>query len=181
MTGEERRAAILETIRNSAGPISGTALAKKYQVSRQIIVQDIALLRVANYEIYSTSRGYRLSENQTAEEISGDTDGVTRVFEVSHTDSQIEDELNIIVDNGGKALDVFVNHEVYGSIHGDLNILCRRHVQEFMEGIQSGKSRPLKNLTSGIHFHTVAADSEATLDIIERELQNRGFLIGVEN
>lgn len=151
MTGEERRKAIIEIISKSTKPVSGTALAKQFQVSRQVIVQDIALLRAADYDIYSAARGYMLmpslSENKN-KEVSKDTDAITRVFHVSHTDEQMEDELNTIVDMGGRVLDVYVEHAVYGAIRTALPIACRRHVQEFMSSIHSGKSTPLKNLTS---------------------------------
>lgn len=192
MTGEERRNALLDTIRKADNPISGAALAKKYQVSRQIIVQDIALLRKQHAEIQATPRGYMIlntsgkqmlnKEDKTEKNVSGSDEIIVqtsmkqRVFCVSHTDEQIEEELNTIVDMGGKVLDVFVKHEVYGSIRAELPLNCRRHVQEFMEGIRSGKSMPLKNLTSGLHYHTVVADSEETLDIIEKELKRKGFL-----
>ena len=119
MTGEERRKAIIEIISKSTKPVSGTALAKQFQVSRQVIVQDIALLRAADYDIYSAARGYMLmpslSENKN-KEVSKDTDAITRVFHVSHTDEQMEDELNTIVDMGGRVLDVYVEHAVYGAI-----------------------------------------------------------------
>ena len=44
-----RRAAISETLRTAEKPVSASALARRYQVSRQIIVGDIALLRAAGY------------------------------------------------------------------------------------------------------------------------------------
>ncbi len=91
MTGEERRLEILNSIKMAKSPVSGAALANKYHVSRQVIVQDIALLRAANYEISSTNRGYVIHMPHK----------VTRVFSVFHTDEQIEDELNTIVDMGG--------------------------------------------------------------------------------
>ena len=178
MTGEERRSDLLKTIGESKTPISGAALAGKYQVSRQVIVQDIALLRASHYEIDSTPRGYRLAAWPPAGEKTGTTEAqVTRVFQVFHTDNQIEDELNTIVDNGGRVRDVFVEPQVYGAIRGDLSIKCRRHVREFMESIRSGQSSPLKNLTSGVHYHTVEADCEETLDLIDRELDKKGYLL----
>ena len=179
MTGEERRKAIIEIISKSTKPVSGTALAKQFQVSRQVIVQDIALLRAADYDIYSAARGYMLmpslSENKN-KEVSKDTDAITRVFHVSHTDEQMEDELNTIVDMGGRVLDVYVEHAVYGAIRTALPIACRRHVQEFMSSIHSGKSTPLKNLTAGDHYQTVEADDEDTLDYIEKALKEKGYL-----
>lgn len=191
MTGEERRNGLLNTIRESAEPISGAALAKKYQVSRQVIVQDMALLRAAHHEIYATPKGYVILQSKLDHATDKKADlqkkrmiqqkqaaSVSREYKVSHTDEQIEDELNTIVDMGGKVIDVVIKHEVYGTIRADLPIHCRRHVQEFVEEIQSGKSQPLKNLTSGgIHYHTVEADSEETLDFIEQELQKKGYLI----
>jgi hypothetical protein len=176
MTGEARREKILSMLREAGGPISGAALAKNAQVSRQVIVQDIALLRAAHHEITSTSRGYLLEEDDRNKEAVSDSSRY-RVYHVSHSDEQIEDELNTIVDNGGKVLDVFVEHEVYGSIRAELKVQCRRHVQDFLEEIRSGKSSPLKNLTFGTHYHTVEADSEETLDIIEKELKKKDYLL----
>lgn len=177
MTGEERRREIIKTMRELKEPVSGATLARKYKVSRQVIVQDIALLRAMHYGVVSTARGYQLKDGDDRAQGRSKDDSFRRVFHVSHTDAQIEEELNTIVDNGGKVLDVFVEHAVYGPIRADLKVSCRRHVQDFLEDIQSGKSSPLKNLTSGIHFHTVAADSEETLDIIEGELKKRGYLL----
>lgn len=180
MTGEDRRNEMIKVIKEATTPISGTALAKKFQVSRQIVVQDIAILRAADYRIFSTPKGYIL-ETAVQNVVLGQTDkqkGYTRVYHVSHSDEQIEEELNSIVDMGGRLIDVFVEHEIYGVIKADLPIHCRRHVQEFMEGILSGKSSPLKNLkTGGVHYHTVEADCEKTLDLIEGELRKKGFLV----
>lgn len=167
MTGQERRDAMIEMIRNSEKPVSGTALAKEFAVSRQVIVQDIALIRAAGYEVLSTHRGYLL----------GHKGAVTRIFKVSHTDEEIADELNLIVDLGGKVQDVQVNHKVYGRMKADLGIHSRKQVQDFVEEIHSGKSSPLKNITSNYHYHTVEADSEEVLDLIGEELNERGYLV----
>lgn len=167
MTGQERRDAMIEMIRNSEKPVSGTALAKEFAVSRQVIVQDIALIRAAGYEVLSTHRGYLL----------GHKGAVTRIFKVSHTDEEIADELNLIVDLGGKVQDVQVNHKVYGRMKADLGIHSRKQVQDFVEEIRRGKSSPLKNITSNYHYHTVEADSEEVLDLIGEELNKRGYLV----
>lgn len=167
MTGEERRERILDTIKSSSAPVAGARLAEQLEVSRQVIVQDIALLRAAGEDILSTNRGYYIRRRKN----------VTKEFKVSHTDEQIEDELNQIVDLGGKVLDVFVNHKVYGRIQAELNIGSRRQVKDFVETIRSGKSSPLKNITSNYHYHTVEADSEETLALIEKMLIEKGYLI----
>ena len=167
MTGSERRNAIINQIRSSSAPVPGKALAASYDVSRQVIVQDIALIRAAGYDIISTNRGYILSEDTA----------VSRTFKVRHTDSQLEEELNAIVDLGGCVKNVMVNHKVYGRMEAELNITSRRKVKEFITDIRSGKSSPLKNITSDYHYHVVEADSEETLDLIEEMLREKGFLV----
>ena len=167
MTGSDRRSAIVEYIRNSEIPVSGKTLAAVFDVSRQVIVQDIALIRAAGYDIISTNRGYIINEPHLAR----------RVFKVRHTDEQLEEELNAIVDLGGKVCDVIVNHRVYGRLEAELNITSRRKVAEFIADIKNGKSSPLKNITSDYHYHTVEADSEETLDLIGKMLREKGFLI----
>ncbi|MCD8077547.1 MAG: transcription repressor NadR [Lachnospiraceae bacterium] len=165
MSGEERREQIVEAIRGRM--LSGTDLSRKMGVSRQVIVQDIALLRTAGYDILSTRRGYILQEGASCR----------RIFHVTHDDQHTEDELNIFVDAGGRVLDVFVEHDVYGLIRGELNISSRRQVREFMENLKTGKAVPLKALTCDEHWHTVIADSEETLDFIQDELAQRGYLL----
>ena len=160
MTGSKRREELINTIKSSTSPISGKTLAQLYDVSRQVIVQDIALL-------ISTNRGYILNAPHT----------ITRVFKVSHTDAQIEDELYSIVDLGGTVVNVMVNHRVYGHMEAPLGISSRLKVKAFIDDIKNGKSSPLKNITSNYHYHTVEADSEKTLDLIEKTLEEKGYLI----
>lgn len=167
MDGDKRRKEILEFILNSVGPVSGTKLAQQFHVSRQVIVQDIALLRAADYEIMSTNRGYLCRAVRPAK----------RVLKVCHTDNDIQKELNIIVDRGGTAEDVFIRHKVYGEIKAPLNISSRLKAEKFIEDIKSGKSSPLKNITSGYHYHTISAENEEILDEIEAALRNEGICI----
>ena len=60
MTGSERRQELLQLLSGTQTPISGTSLAKHFTVSRQVIVQDISLLRAEDKKILSTYRGYVL-------------------------------------------------------------------------------------------------------------------------
>ena len=167
MTGEERRAFIVEQIKKSNKPLSGTKLAEACDVSRQVIVQDIALIRASGYDILSTNRGYIIQEQQS----------FRRTFKVQHTEEQVEEEMNAIVDLGGKLINVSVNHRVYGHMEAELNIGSRRKVNEFMEDIKSGKSSPLMKITSNYHYHVVEAESEEVLDEIEAMLEKKGILI----
>lgn len=167
MNGSERRTEIIEQIQKSAAPVSGKKLAEVYGVSRQVIVQDIALLRAAGYDVIATNRGYLL--NTPAK--------VTRVLKVCHSDERLEEELCTVVDLGGCVENVMVNHKVYGHLEANLQINSRRKVAAFMEGIRSGKSSPLKNITSDYHYHTISADSDETLDLIEKALSEQRILV----
>jgi len=73
-------------------------------------------------------------------------------------------------------VDVMVNHRIYGRMTAPLSIRSRRDVQNFISSLHSGKSIPLMNITSGYHFHRIAADQEIILDEIEAMLRERGFL-----
>ena len=165
LSGKERREQILKILRNSEEPIAGTELARQLDVSRQIIVQDMALIRANGVDVMATNRGYVIQESKQ----------VRRVFKVVHTDEQVEEELNLFVDLGGIVEDVFVYHKVYGVIRADMNIKSRRDVRKYMESISTGKSTNLMNLTSNYHYHTIVAEEEQTLDMIQEELQQKGF------
>lgn len=166
MTGEQRREAIIEILKNSDKPVSGTYLAKKLQVSRQVIVQDIALLRAKNIDIQSTHRGYIIHMKTE----------YVRIFKVKHEDDEVEKELSLIVDLGGYIEDVFVYHKVYNIVKAELKINSRRDIKNYLKDLKSGHSSLLKNVTSGYHYHTVKAKSEEILDEIQEELAKEGFL-----
>ena len=169
--GQERREQILKILRDSDKPVAGTELAKQMDVSRQVIVQDMALIRANGIDVVSTNRGYIIVEEKAAQ----------RVFKVIHTDEQVEEELNLFVDHGARVEDVFVYHRVYGVIKVPMNIRSRRDVRKYMEDISSGKSTNLKNLTSNYHYHTIIAEDEQVLDQIQEELSVRGFLAKLQD
>ena len=162
MKGTGRRDVIIDRLKSSAQPVSGKLLAEVCEVSRQIIVRDIALIRAEGFDIISTSRGYVLHEG---------TQEVTRIFKVYHSDEQMEDELYSIVDLGGKIVNVMVNHRVYGKMEADLSINSRRKVDEYMDNIRR------ENITSNYHYHEIEAESEEVLDEIENMLRGKGYLV----
>ena len=169
MDGAKRREKIIEMLEGGDVPVTGTALAAQFGVSRQVIVQDIALLRAIDKNIISTNKGYVLySRHQQSSK---------GILHVKHNDAQMREELNAIVDAGGRILDVFVEHEVYGLIAVDLIINSRRDVDEFMKRITENRAKPLKELTCDEHFHTIEADNEQVLEDIKRNLKERGFLL----
>ena len=169
MSGEERRGKIIQALKNSDKAVSATTLAKEFDVSRQVIVQDVALLRANGKNIFSTNRGYLIQEDEET----------TRVFKVQHEDDEVEKEL--IVDLGGTVEDVFVYHKVYGVLRAEMNIKSRMDIRNYMEEIRSGKSSLLKNVTSGYHYHTVRAERVEILDMIQEELQKKGLLAKLQD
>lgn len=171
MEGERRREKIIELLATATKPISGTEIAKVFGISRQVIVQDIALLRAVNKNILSTNKGYILYDPMEA------AGKKKRTVAVRHTDAQIQDELYAIVDNGGKVLDVVVEHGIYGQITADLLLRTRADVDEFVEKINTIPSQPLKVLTDDLHYHTIEADTEELLDAVEKELDRKGYLV----
>lgn len=166
MTGEQRRKKILTMMRQASLPLSGGALGRETGVSRQVVVQDIALLRAEGYPIVATARGYILNEEKQA----------ARLFKVCHSNDETEDELKTIVDLGGCVADVMINHRIYGKMSAPLNIKSRRDIQVFLNHLKTGKSAPLMNVTSGYHYHHVSAEQEEILDEIEEALREKGYL-----
>ncbi len=166
MKATERRTAIANFLLAQGRAISGSELSEKFGVSRQIIVQDITVLKGSGYDILSTHCGYMIQKSPLKE----------RVFKLCHTTEQTEDELSLIVDLGGTVVDVFVWHKVYGKLVAPLNIFSNLHVKQFIEGVRTGKSSELMNITGGYHYHTVRAESEEILNEIGKTLWKRGYV-----
>ena len=70
---------------------------------------------------------------------------------------------------------------VYGVVRADMNIRTRRDVKKFLEGLSTGSSSLLKNVTGGYHYHTIEAESEEILDDIQNELAEKGFLAKLQD
>lgn len=163
MKAEERRAVIAQTL-TADRPISATALAGRFSVSRQIIVGDIALLRAAGLDIVATPRGYKL----------GETTGLIRAVACLHTAGQTEAELLAMVDNGCTVVDVVVEHPLYGQLTGQLSLASRYDVAQFVGKIRD--SVPLSALTGGVHLHHLRCPDEAAYQRVCRALEGLGIL-----
>ena len=74
-------------------------------------------------------------------------------------------------------MDVLVTHEIYGDITTALIIRNRQDVYDFVNKVADKKIIPLKELTAGIHRHTVEAESEEMLEQIENALKKKGYLM----
>lgn len=166
---ETRRQEIFQLLKESDEPLTGSALALHFHVTRQIIVKDIALLKAQGNTIVSTAKGYLMEKK-----IEGFQ---KRVVTVCHDEKSIEDELQIIVDLGGHVLDTAVAHSVYGQLGEALNIRSRKDITLFLKKIQETGCSPLLQLTKGVHSHTIEAEDEKSLDEICDALNQAGYLI----
>lgn len=169
MEAASRRQAILDRLRTADRPVSASALAAGLNVSRQIIVGDIALLRAGGAEISATPRGYVLPRA---------TDGITRAIACRHTLAQTGQELDILVDNGCTVLDVIVEHPVYGQLTGQLQISSRYDVEQFLARIRDSDAAPLSMLTGGLHLHTLCCPNEDAYTRACAALKAAGLLLG---
>lgn len=168
MTASQRRQEILSRLKSEHSPVSATALAQSFGVSRQVVVGDIALLRAGGAPIAATPRGYLLDMP---------TDGILHTVAVRHTDAQMERELQICVDNGCTVVDVLVEHPVYGQLVGQLQLSNRYDVEQFLHRVRSGSVHPLSTLTDGIHLHTLRCPSEEAYQRVCDQLEQEGFLL----
>jgi len=169
ITGEERRERLLGLLKNSTLPITGADLATRNGVSRQVIVQDLSLLKASGHDIVATPRGYLHAAKEEG--------SYRRKVVCRHTPEELGAECDAIVDEGVTILDVIVEHPVYGFLTGELMLKSRRDVRTLITRLRETDSPPLSSLTDGIHIHTLEADSEQALDAAVARLETLGILI----
>ena len=134
MKSDERRNLIIQTLSKCNSSISATSLANNFSVTRQIIVADIALLRASGYQIIADNKGYKL--------ITANNDLIKRIA-VQHSKDYVNNEFYAIVDNGGKVLDVIIEHPIYGKISVELNITSRYETVEFVKKLRIEQAKSL--------------------------------------
>jgi len=169
LTSKERRSQIGKLLISSKEPQKGNDLAKKFQVTRQVIVKDIAILRASGANIIATPDGYIIYENQDYK--------VRRVIAVNHTRQEMRHELLIVIRYGGTIEDVIVEHPVYGEIKAMLMIKNINDLDNFLQKFSEHNAEPLSLLTGGIHLHTIAAESHEDMKKIMVELENNKLLV----
>ena len=165
MTAIERRNAIYQVL-SADTPISATALAGRFGVTRQVVVGDIALLRAEGRSVIATPRGYIIPV----------PDGFLRTVACVHNAAQTRDELNAMVDCGCTVIDVVVEHPVYGQLTAPLAISSRYDVEQFIEKMASASASPLSALTEGIHLHTLSCPDAQVFDHLCDKLREMGML-----
>lgn len=171
MVGTDRRKLIIQHLKQSEYAVTGTDLAELTGVSRQVIVQDVSLLKAMNEPIIATSRGYMYLQEKQEEALH------RRVIVCNHTPENTQEELEILVDCGVTVVDVIVEHPFYGGLTGSLMISSRFDVEQFVKAFTSQEAGLLLVLTGGIHLHTIEADSEEKLDAACKLLDSAGILV----
>jgi uncharacterized protein len=167
--GGDRRRKLLDCLRARDFAVAGNELARELHVSRQCLVQDVAILRARGQEILSTPQGYRLLRAQPATH--------RAIIACCHTADRTEEELNILVDNGVKVMDVVVEHPLYGELRGGLMIESRADVEEFLRRWNKTQATLLSSLTDGVHLHTVEASKPQMIARAKEQLDARGILL----
>ena len=89
--------------------------------------------------------------------------------------TDMERELEIMVDNGCTVLDVMVDHPVYGQLTGALRLSSRYDVRQFIQ--RAGAAQPLSLLTEGVHLHTLVCPDEDAFRRVLEELNEQDFLL----
>ena len=169
MDTDLRRKYVLDTIRDQTKPVSASLLAKKLNVSRQVIVGDVALLRAQGHEIIATARGYMIPNYSETNQYIG------KVV-CQHTPGNTKDELYTIVDLEAIVVNVIVEHGLYGEIAGCLNLTNRKDVDVFIDKVNLSEVKLLSELTMGVHLHTIACRNKAHFEEVYQALEIRGYL-----
>lgn len=169
--GEERRTLILKWLKESDEPLTGSKLAEKTNVSRQVIVQDVSLLKAKNEPIIATSGGYIYLTNNS------EHDRIKWVIACQHKPEETLDELLTIIEYGVSVRDVIVEHPVYGELTASLMLSNKLQVEQFIQNVKEKNASYLLELTDGVHLHTLEADTEEQLEAACAALQEKGYLL----
>ena len=166
-----RRDKLLQRLKKSKEALIGSQLAEEFGVSRQVIVQDVALLRAEGEKIVATSQGYFYEENL------GMTTVKTSIACFHDDQEELKDELLTVVNYGGRVIDVKVEHPIYGDLSGNLMISNIEEVDNFIKNYQNNEAQLLSKLTEGVHLHTIEAVNMQVLKKIKEELKEKGYLM----
>jgi len=170
MDAESRRNQILNILAKPNIIISASAMAKELQVSRQVIVGDIAILRAQGHDIIATARGYMIPKLK-------DTAHFIGKVACKHLPRDTKAELYAIVDLDAAVINIIVEHELYGEITGNLNLINREDVDAFINKVESMEIKLLSELTSGIHLHTIACRDKNHFEQVHQVLKQKKFII----
>ncbi len=166
-----RRSSLAQLLEQTTEPVSASALADKFRVSRQIIVGDIALLRASGAPVLATPRGYLM-------EPAADSAAQDYTVACRHENTeQLLKELYIVVDQGATVRDVIVEHPIYGQLTGQLQVSSRFEADRFVKTLAASEASPLSLLTGGIHLHTLRCPDRACFERVTAALKEAGILV----
>lgn len=175
LTAAKRRTEMVQLLKKQKDtPMSGSQLASYFSVSRQVIVQDISLLKAAGHAVVATSQGYVWQDTPRTEKCE-------RIIVCKHDPKETEKELTFLVDHGITVKDVMIEHPVYGELTGKLMLKSRKDVEHFLNQIRSSQASYLSELTGGIHMHTLEAESEEDIEAAVDGLNQTGILITADS
>lgn len=163
-----RHRKIIELLNSSEKPINGSRLGEIFNVTRQVIVKDIAIIRASGENIVSTNRGYIIPRQSNLL--------IKQIVCRHHSYEEMERELSTIIAHGGKVKDIIVDHPIYGEISTRLELASPSDVEEFIETTRAREGRPLSELTDGIHIHTIEVENEPMFEAIVADLKSLGYL-----
>lgn len=165
----ERRQNIM-AILSGGNRVTGAELAERLRVSRQVVVQDVALLRSQGQAILATPQGYCLDAEARPS-------GERTVLAVRHSPERTGEELHLMVGLGLKVLDVVIDHPLYGEMRGNLMLASHGDVDRFMERLTATEFSLLSTLTGGVHLHTVECQRASDIPQVQAALAQNGFLL----
>jgi transcriptional regulator of NAD metabolism len=168
MNSIDRRDNIINLLLEGNEPIKGNMIAKKYSVTRQVIVKDIAILRAKGKNIIATPDGYIVNKNENK---------VKAIIAVTHNEEEMFSEMSIVIKYGGTIEDVIVEHPLYGEIVAMLMIKNYNELNKFVQKYQEQRARLLSVLTKGVHLHTISAENEDDINLIISELKKYNFIV----
>jgi transcriptional regulator of NAD metabolism len=169
-TGAARRDKIVTMLREGRRSITGSELAEHFGVSRQAIVNDMAIIRAGGAAISGSPLGYRWDGDAPPE-------GVFATLACKHDREGAQKELEVLVAHGCTVLDVVIEHELYGEIRANLMVASHRDVERYGEAMLTSDAQPLSSLTGGVHVHHVRAPGAVALESARRDLALLGCLL----
>ena len=93
-----------------------------------------------------------------------------------NSDEELYDELQTIIDLGGKVKDVIVEHPTYGVLKAELNVSTNRDLKKFMEKATTNEFKQLSVLSPDYHIHTIEVSDEDVFEEIKKELRDKNIL-----
>lgn len=177
MKANQRREKIHECLLNANEAITANELAQKFDVSRQVIVGDIALLRARNIDIRASNEGYTIFRPLGFKEPTRFRGKIA----CQHGPDKTRLELEIILKHGGQVEDVEVDHPVFGVIRAPLIIRKPQDIQQFINSLEEYRAQMLSSLTDGVHLHTINTPSRQAFENIKLALSAEKILLNEED